>query len=290
MKIGFIGLGLMGAPMASNVAKKHNDTVYLANRTAEKAQKLAEELQEAGYDVYACDSNRQVAENADIVISMVTGSADVQEIYEEILPLIRPGMLCIDMSTIDPAVSLSIAERVKEKGAMFTDAPVVKSTAAAAAGKLGIYVGADEKTYETALPILQYMGENIIHMGENGRGLVMKLCHNALVSQIQNGVNETLSIAQKNGIGVADYIRAISYGGGQNFYLDGHAKMLETEDFTAMFSLQNANKDVHLFMDLAKQTGMAVPGEENAVRVYEEAMEKGLGAEDWGATIKIVRG
>lgn len=288
MNIGFIGLGLMGAPMASNIIRKHDGRVYLANRTPEKAVKLAEEYKEFGAEATA--SNKELAEKSDVIITMVTGSADVEQIYEEILPVIREGMLCIDMSTIDPAVSIAIAEKVKAKGAMFADAPVVKSTAAAAAGKLGIYVGADDATFEAALPILRYMGENIIHMGENGRGLVMKLCHNALVSQIQNGVNETLSIAQKNGIGVADYVKAISYGGGQNFYLDGHAKMLETEDYTAMFSLKNANKDVHLFMDLAKQTGLAVPGEENAVRVYEKAMEQGLGAEDWGATIKIVRG
>ena len=97
---------------------------------------------------------------------------------------------------------------------------MVKSKAAAIAGKLGIYVGCDASLYEKIRPILLYMGENVIRMGENGAGLVMKICHNALVSQIQNGVNETATLAAANGIDILTFAEAISYGGGQNSYLD----------------------------------------------------------------------
>ena len=178
---------------------------------------------------------------------------------------------------------------VEETGARFADAPVVKSRPAAEAGKLGIYVGCAEDLYETILPILSYMGENVIRMGENGAGLVMKICHNALVSQIQNGVNETATLAAANGIDILTFAQAISYGGGQNFYLDSKKQAIADENFKTAFSIENMNKDVHICLKLAEESGVRMPGEENAVRVYETAMEKGLGAEDFSATIKVVR-
>ena len=179
---------------------------------------------------------------------------------------------------------------VKATGAAFMDAPVVKSKPAAIAGKLGIYMGGDEATCEAMRPILAYMGENIIRMGGNGKGLVMKICHNALVTQIQNGVNETLSLAQLNGISVEDYATAISYGGGQNFYLDGQWQKLRDEDYTTAFSLANAAKDVGICMNLAKECGLEMPGEANVKKVYDKGMEAGMGGDDWRSTFKLVRG
>lgn len=179
---------------------------------------------------------------------------------------------------------------VKNTGAAFIDAPVIKSKPAAIAGTLGIYVGGDQKTYEAMRPILLYMGENVIRMGDNGKGLVMKICHNALVSQIQNGVNETLTLAQANGISIPTFAQAISYGGGQNFYLDGQAAKLEAEDYTTAFSIENMAKDVNICVNLAKECGVSMPGEENAKRVYDKALENGMAKEDFRATIKVVRG
>ena len=150
-------------------------------------------------------------------------------------------------------------------------------------------LGRDED-YEKALPILFYMGENVIHMGENGKGLVMKICHNALVSQIQNGVNETSTLASKFGIDILTFAKAISYGGAGNWYLDSKKDVLSKEDYTTAFSIENEHKDVHICLDLAKSCGFSMPGEENAVRVYDKAMEMGIGKEDFCATIKVVRG
>ena len=178
---------------------------------------------------------------------------------------------------------------VKATGAQFIDAPVVKSKPAAIAGKLGIYVGGDEETFEAMKPILSYMGENIIRMGDNGKGLVMKICHNALVSQIQNGVNETSTLAAANGIDIMTFAQAISYGGGQNFYLDSKKEPISKEDYTTAFSIENEYKDVNICMNLAKECGVLMPGEENALHVYQKAMDAGYGKEDFCATIKVVR-
>lgn len=284
MKIGFVGLGIMGAPMCENIIQKHDGSVYVYNRTRAKAEAVAAK------GAILCESARAAAENADIFITMVPASADSRGVYQEILPALDASKICVDMSTIDPADSVAIADMVKKTGAEFLDAPVVKSRPAAVAGKLGIYVGGSEAAFEAVLPILRYMGENVVRLGGNGKGLVMKICHNALVSQIQNGVNETSTLAAAFGIDIGTFARAISYGGGQNFYLDSKKDVLAAEDFTTAFSIQNMHKDVTICTELAASADVAMPGEENAKRVYDEAMAQGLGAEDFSATVKVVRG
>ncbi len=283
MKIGFVGLGIMGESMCENIVKKHDDKVYVFDFVKEKVEKLV------AVGAVACGSSKEVAENVDVFITMVPKSEHSRSVYEEILPVLGAGKTCIDMSTIDPSVSVEISEKVKATGAEFIDAPVVKSKPAAIAGKLGIYVGGTQEAYEAMRPILLYMGENVIRMGDNGKGLVMKICHNALVSQIQNGVNETMTLAAKNGINIPLYAEAISYGGAGNWYLDSKKDVLAKEDFTTAFSIENEHKDVHICLNLAKECGVKMPGEENAVRVYDKAMEMGIGKEDFSATIKVVR-
>lgn len=284
MKIGFIGLGIMGESMSENIVKKHNDTVYVFDFVREKVDLLVSR------GASACENAVELAGKSDVIISMVPKSEHSKAVYTEILGVLDETKTCIDMSTIDPGVSVEIANMVKKTGAGFIDAPVVKSKPAAIAGKLGIYVGGEEATYEKMRPVLLYMGENVVRMGGNGKGLVMKICHNALVSQIQNGVNETIALALKNGISVNAYAKAISYGGGQNFYLDGKAASIEKEDYTTAFSVENMAKDVHICMELARECGLPMPGEQNACNVYDRALLLGYGKEDFCATFKVVRG
>ena len=257
MKIGFIGLGIMGESMCENIVKKHDDTVYCFDFIPAKVELLASK------GAVPCKDSVELAEKSDVIISMVPKSEHSMSVYKTILPVLGAGKTCIDMSTIDPSVSVEISKMVK---------------------------AGDEATCEAMRPILAYMGENIIRMGDNGKGLVMKICHNALVTQIQNGVNETLSLAQLNGISVEDYATAISYGGGQNFYLDGQWQKLRDEDYTTAFSLANAAKDVGICMNLAKECGLDMPGEANVKKVYDKGMEAGMGGDDWRSTFKLVRG
>lgn len=284
VKIGFIGLGIMGEAMCSNIVKKHNDTVYCYDIDYEKKSQLEKK------GAIATANNIELTEKSDVIISMVPKSEHVRAVYDEIMSKLNATKICIDMSTIDPEVSVEVSKKVKKMGASFLDAPVVKSKPAAIAGKLGIYVGGGRKEYERILPILSYMGENIIRMGDNGKGLVMKILHNALVSQIQNGVNETIALALANNIGVQEYAKAISYGGGQNFYLDSKKETIEKRDFTTAFSIENMHKDVYICKELARQSGVNMPGEENVIRVYDTAMKRGYGKEDFSATIKVVSG
>lgn len=283
MKIGFIGLGIMGESMCANIIKKHTDKVYVFDFVKEQVEKLVAE------GAVACKNSIEVAEQADYIITMVPKSEHSKSVYQEILGVLNAEKGCIDMSTIDPGVSVSIAEMVKKTGAQFADAPVVKSKPAAIAGKLGIYVGCEEAFFEKIKPILSYMGENIIRMGENGKGLIMKICHNTLVAEIQNGVNETISLAEKNGISIDTFTTAISYGGGQNFYLDSKASAIRDENYTTAFSVENMAKDLGICQELSKECGFPMPGMEYAKKVYDKTIEMGFAKEDFCATIKAVR-
>lgn len=283
MKIGFIGLGIMGESMSLNIVKKHDDKVYVFDFVQEKVEQLARQ------GAIACASANEVAQNVDVIISMVPKSEHSMSVYKGILGELNSSKICIDMSTIDPSVSVEIAKMVKETGAQFADAPVVKSKPAAIAGTLGIYVGCDAELYETIKPILAYMGENIIRMGNNGVGLVMKICHNTLVAEIQNGVNETLTLAMKNGIDIDTFTKAISYGGGQNFYLDSKAASIRDENYTTAFSVENMDKDLGICQGMSQTTGLPMPGMENAKHVYEKTIRMGFAKEDFCATVKAVR-
>lgn len=284
MKIGFIGLGIMGESMCENIVKKHDDEVYCSDLNPSQVEKLA------SLGAVGCDNNIEVAKNADVIITMVPKSEHVKAVYTELLPYIDESKICIDMSTIDPSVSVEVSQMIKAKGAQFADAPVVKSKPAAIAGELGVLVGCDEELYDVIKPILLYMGCNVIRMGENGKGLVMKICHNTLCAEIQNGVNETLILAKKMGISAEDYHTAISYGGAQNFYLDGQWQNLDNENWATAFSLENEHKDLGICQRLSSEQGFDMPGMQHSKSIYDKGIEAGIGKEDWRATYKVVRG
>lgn len=281
MKIGFIGLGIMGESMALNIVKKHDDTVYVYDLDPKKIIQLEND------GAVGVDSASKLAESSDIIITMVPNSSHVVSLYDEIIEKINKDKICIDMSTISPEVSIEVSKKIKAKGASFIDAPVVKSKPAAIKGELGIYAGGDKKVYDKINHILKYMGNNTIYLGENGNGLFMKIAHNALVAQIQNGVNEMLSFALKNGISFDDFVTSISYGGGQNFYLDGKNKSIKEGNYTTAFSVENMHKDLSIGVELIKGKEMELKGLENTKNVYDKALEKGYGKEDFSATFKL---
>lgn len=282
MKIGFIGIGLMGKPMSTNILKKSGKPVMVFDLNKEKVAEMVV------LGAEAAESIKEISEKCDVVVSMVPKSEHVKSVYEELLPFVKEGQIFIEMSTIDPEVSRELSKKIADKKASMIDAPVVKSVPAAETGTLGIYVGGNKETFQKVENILRCMGSNIIYLGENGSGLVMKLCHNTLVSEIQNGVNEMITLAQKSGISVEEFMTAVSYGGAQNFYLDTKGKVIAEGNFKTAFSVENMNKDVNLTANLVKELGLTLPGVEVARNVYSQAMDLGYGKEDFSATYKVV--
>lgn len=281
--IGFIGLGLMGDAMSKNIVAKFNGTVLVFDINQDSINRLV--LQGAQAAISVAD----IAQRADVIISMVPRSEHVRDIYQQMLPYLHVGQITIDMSTIDPSVSVAISRQVNNTGAIMLDAPVVKSVPAAQKGELGIYIGGDKAAWERVSPILAMMGNNQIHMGENGRGLVMKIVHNLLVAGIQNSVNEMLTVADHYGIAKADFHKAISFGGATNWYLDSKINSLIAEDYRTAFSLQNMAKDVNIMKSLLTEAGLFLPGVNVVKNVYDQGMENGLGGEDFSATWKVVK-
>lgn len=282
MKLGFIGLGIMGESMALNLVKKSGTEVYVFDFVEEKVQQLAAK------GAIAAKSGQEVAEQADIVFTSVPKAAHVKAVHEEIYPVVRKGQIFVDMSTIAPSDSVALGEELAKRGAIFLDAPVVKSKQAAIDGTLGIYVGGPEEAYQVIKPYLEMIGSAVIYMGPNGKGLIMKICHNMLVGEIQNGVNEMMLLANKNGIGWEEFGAAIAIGGGKNFYLETKAQAIGNGDYTTAFSIENMYKDVNIAQEVIAQEGLDLPGAKLVQSVYQKAMDQNLGSEDFAATFKVV--
>ena len=274
MKIAFIGLGIMGMPMATNVAKKY-DLI--------------------GYDVIKketpfpfASSYQECVDYADVIISMVPKNEHMLSLYHEMKPFLRKGQIWIDMSTISPLVNKSVALELAGTGIEILDCPVVKSQPAAVKGELGIYVGGNKDTFTKFKPILECMGKNIIYMGDHGSGLMMKILHNALVGEIQNGVNEILGLAKKLNLNLNEVVTALGYGGAQCFYLDTKAQNIISNTYPTAFSIENMNKDIHFAKELADSVSSKCETVTNICKIYEEAMKEGLAKEDFSASFKIV--
>ncbi len=283
MKIGFIGLGTMGSAMCQNITRKHDDSVF--------AYDIRPDALEAAVSqgAVACTSAAEIARRADLIFTMVQTSLQVLSIYEEMLPELNEEKICVDMSTIYPDVTLRVHHMLEEKGTAFLDAPVVRSKGEAIMGTVGIYVGGDWDVYQKIRPILAYMGRSLIHIGGVGSGIIMNICHNVAVAQIQNAVNEALALAESQNIDMDRFAAALSYGGGQNAYLDAKLTKLETEDFTPEYSVDQMTKAIRICERFADMNDMDLPGMKAAQAVYKKAGEEGMGGEDYCATVKIVR-
>lgn len=282
MKLGFIGLGIMGESMALNLVKKSGLAVYVFDLEEDKVKQLA------SHGAIATNSSQEVVQHADIIFTSVPKAKHVKLVHESVYEHITKGQIFVDMSTIAPNDSMILADKLREYGAEFLDAPVVKSKQAAIDGTLGIYVGGYKETYQQVKPYLEMIGSSIVYMGTNGKGLVMKICHNMLVGQIQNGVNEMMLLAQKNGIDWETFGEAISIGGGKNFYLETKAKAIGTQDYTTAFSIENMFKDVMIAKELISMQGLELSGANLVQNIYQEAIAEGLGSKDFAATYQVV--
>ncbi len=273
----------MGESMCANLIKANLGPVWAYDVVPEKAQQML------ALGAKAATSPEEVADNANVIVIMVPNSQHVEAVVGGLLPKLKKGTIVVDMSTISPNVSRALAQKIKAAGCQMIDAPVVKSKAAAEAGDLGILVGGDAEVLDRVKPLLEKMGSQIIHLGPNGNGLVMKLCHNSLVAQIQNGVNEMIVLAQASGISIDKFVSSIAAGGGQNFYLDKKWETIKTEYFSPKFPFEHMDKDVKLTQELADSLALFLPGLKNVLQVYETGIVKKLNREDFSAAYKVVK-
>ncbi|AHV96176.1 NAD(P)-dependent oxidoreductase [Paenibacillus sabinae] len=281
-QIGFIGLGTMGAPMASNLLRAgFQVTVY--NRTASKSDPLVTE------GATAAASLQAASEGKDVIITMVSNDDSIREIYygpEGILEALKPGAVVIDSSTISPGLVKEIAAAVENKGAHFLDAPVTGSKPGAVEGTLVFMVGGSADVIEASRDVFDAMGKLLLHMGENGSGAAAKLAHNAMVGIHNIALAEGFSIAVKSGVPADKFLELIRNGSAGSKQVELKGRKIIENDFSNQFSLGLMLKDLKLASALSDASGVPTPALELAKSLFQAGYNSGSGEEDLSAVVK----
>lgn len=290
-RVGFIGLGLMGGPMAANVARAgYPLTVY--NRTASKA----EPLRELGAAV--ADTPREVAESSDVVISMLTDGDAVLEVLVGDAGLLAGaragvpgGLVLIDMSTTGPEAALAIARTAAARGVKALDAPVSGSVGPAQQGTLGVMVGGERAVFERQRGLLESMAapSHIFYMGPQGTGAAAKLCINLMVAAQMASLAEALTLAAKTGVDVGQMAEVVCASGISSKFLEVKSEKLIQSDYQAAFPLEHMHKDLGLMIRAADGAGAAIPATAAIHQLYTAAQAQGYGSEDFAAVYRLTR-
>lgn len=251
-RIGFIGAGVMGQGMIRNLMKK-GFLVNLNTRTKVKATQLITE----GARWY--DSKARLAEDSDIIITMIGSPQDVKESYfgkDGIMEHAHPETILIDMTTSSPKLAREIYDKAKEKQLFALDAPVSGGDIGARDGKLAIMVGGDEAVFNQALPLFKAMGENIQYQGTAGFGQHTKLINQITIAPAMLGLAEALVYAEKSGGQIETILKSISTGAAGSWSLTNYAPRIIKGDFAPGFAIKHFIKDMNIAIDSAKELGM----------------------------------
>jgi len=285
--IGFIGLGVMGAPMCENVVKKHGGSVHAFDLSA-AALKQADS---AG--AKSAGSIAELAAAAEIVFLSLPGGKQVQEVcFGEggIASAGRPGLVVIDLSTTAVADARAVGAQLADIGMEFADAPVARTRQAAQDGTLSIMVGANDALFARIEPLLRYMGSDVTHCGAIGCGQVVKLINNTLLFEHVAALAEMLVVGERAGVAPATLLQAVSKGSGDSFALRNHGMkaMLPRNFPEKSFPAPYVLKDLGYAIELAQSCGVRAKLPEVAQAYYQAAVENGLGDRYFPSIIQLI--
>lgn len=283
LRVGFIGLGLMGKPMALNIHKK-GFPLSVYNRSPEKLK----DFKKLGITTY--DSPSELAANSDVIITMITAPKDVKEVAlgkNGITEGAKPGTVHIDMSTIGPSAAKEIAAGLKKKKIDFIDAPVTGSTDRAKTGELVIFVGGDKKTFEKVRPVLEAMGTELPYMGPIGSGQAIKLVNNLIGGETIAVLGEAFMLGQSLGLTKKQIHEALKNTFSISPNMRNKMLMIEKGEYPVMFSVANMRKDLKLGLE-EKSPTTSLPILKTTEAIYKKTMDQGWGEEDIAATFKII--
>ncbi len=285
-RVAFLGLGIMGSRMAANLAKAGFElTVW--NRTAAKAVQFCQEHDR----VRLASTPAQAAEHSEIVITMVVDGQQVAEILLGEQGVVRgasAGELCVDCSTIGPAATRRIAEQLGEHGIELLDAPVTGSAPRAEDGTLTIMVGGTEDAYNRATPVLQAMGELIVHMGPLGQGQMVKIIQNAIASTNAAVIGQALLVAKRAGVDLDAFTTVVKASAGGSTMLELKAGPMRNHDYTTLFKLEQMLKDVRLCLEEGQALGAPFPFAALTREILTAAKGRGHGDDDFAALIEVL--
>jgi 2-hydroxy-3-oxopropionate reductase len=283
-RVGFIGLGIMGMPMARNLMDSGYElTVH--NRSPEKAEELGKE----GAAVAA--TPRDVAENSDVVITMLPDSPQVREVVAGevgVLEGISEGALLIDMSTISPVVTEELAEALQEKGASMLDAPVSGGDVGAIEGTLSIMVGGHEADFQRAKPLFEAMGKTITHVGPTGAGQVTKAANQVVVALTIEAVSEALVLGSAGGVSAEKILEVLGGGLASNKVMEVKREKFLSHTFEPGFRSELHHKDLGIALAAGREYGVVLPATAVVDQLFEALITRGRGGWDHSALLSLI--
>jgi len=284
-KLGFLGLGLMGYPMARNLARAGHQLAVWSN-TASKAQQLATEEK-----AVACASPKQVAEQADFIFACV-GNTEMSEAVltgaNGVIEGAKKGTVVADASTISPSASRRIGEKLATKGIDFLDAPCTGSTPGAINAALTFMIGGEKSVFEKTKPYLEAMGKKFYYCGGPGRGLQAKLTQNLILANLMQAFNEGLVLSTKGGIEPELMLDLLDNSAAKSGLSSFKAPFVFRRDFTTNFSTKWMHKDIGLALESAQELGLPMPMTSLTEQVYQAAIAEGYGEDDLCSTIRVM--
>ncbi len=269
-RLGFIGLGVMGKSMAGHLLGKFGN-INIYSRTKAKALDLIEK----GAAWYS--SAKEVAENSDIIFTIVGYPSDVREVYGNMAEADISGKLFIDMTTTEPSLEIELARLYEAKGAGFIDAPVSGGDKGAREASLSIMCGGKESDIERAMKYFEAMGKNIKHLGPVGSGQHTKMANQILIAGTMIGLSESLVYACKAGLDLTEVIATVSKGAAGCWSLDNYGPRIVNGDFNPGFMIKHFVKDMKIAISESRKMGLKLPGLELVERLYEEMEKEGEG-------------
>jgi 3-hydroxyisobutyrate dehydrogenase-like beta-hydroxyacid dehydrogenase len=293
-RVGFIGLGIMGSRMAVNLAPAGFElTVF--NRTRATAERWAAEHGGA-----VAESPAEAAAASEVLVTMVVDGSQVEGVLLGTGPAQAPGppavdgaregLLCVDMSTIAPSDTRRIGAELGKRGVRLLDAPVTGSAPKAQDGTLTIMAGGAAEDFERARPLLEAMGELVVHVGELGHGEMLKLINNAVAAANASTVGQALLVAARTGVDLDALQQVMAAGSGGSAMLDLKAGAMRRHDYTTLFKLDHMLKDVRLCLEEGQAAGVPFPAAAQAREVLAAASGRGHGDDDFAALIEALEG
>ena len=279
--IGFIGLGIMGRPMAHNLLRAGFPLV-VHNRH----QEVTDELIAVG--ATSGTRPREIAASCDVLITMLPGSSQVEEVLigpDGVIEGAHTGLIVIDMSTISPVVTGMLATRLAEHDVIMLDAPVSGGDKGAIEGTLSIMVGGDEDAFKQCLPIFQALGKTIVRVGESGAGQVVKACNQIVVALVYEAVSEALVLGSKVGVDPAKILQVLSGGLAANRVMELRGATMLAHDFTPGGRISLHHKDLGIALETGRRYGVPLPVTAVVDQMFASLEVKGMGDLDHSALL-----
>ncbi len=283
MRAAFLGLGVMGAPMAGHLAARGIDLVVY-NRTAAKADAFLRD-----HKARAAAAPAEAAAGADIVIACLGDDPDVDAVMGAVLPVVKAGALVIDHSTASPDLARRLASAFSEKGASFIDAPVSGGEAGAKAGKLSVMCGGEAEAVERARPVLEAYSARIVHVGPSGHGQLAKAVNQICIAGVLQGLAEGVHFAQAAGLDIDRVIDAVSGGAARSWQMENRAKTMAEGSFDFGFAVDWMRKDLRIALAEARRTGAQLPAAALVDQFYAEIQAMGGGRQDTSSLIRRLK-